>query len=207
MYCAAPAQAYAEATRKTDILALQSGEPGPIAQVIAGVDLALWDLCARRASLPLFRLLGGQQARLPVNASGINPDGPLAVVQRKHAEGYPAFKLQIGFSAQQDLDHLASLRAWLGPQAQQIRQHGRRYCLHYLGAGIGLRASAHVMAAAGGDGLLEIDANDNALRSLLAPPLAQVVDGYISLEEKPGLGVTPDIEALKRACAALSADA
>ena len=46
-----------------------------------------------------------------------------------------------------------------------------------------------------------------ALRSLLAPPLAQVVDGYISLEEKPGLGVTPDIEALKRACAALSADA
>ena len=68
-------------------------------------------------------------------------------------------------------------------------------------------ASAHVMAAAGGDGLLEIDANDNALRSLLAPPLGQVVDGYISLEEKPGLGVTPDNEALKRACAALSADA
>lgn len=202
-----PIQAYAEATRKTDILALQSGEPGPIAQVIAGVDLALWDLCARRASLPLFRLLGGQQARLPVYASGINPDGPLAVVQRKHAEGYPAFKLKIGFSGQQDLDHLASLRAWLGPQAQQIRQHGLRYCLHYLSDRIGLMASAHVMAAAGGDGLLEIDANDNALRSLLAPPLAQVVDGYISLEEKPGLGVTPDIEALKRACAALSADA
>ena len=129
MYCAAPAQAYAEATRKTDILALQSGEPGPIAQVIAGVDLALWDLCARRANLPLFRLLGGQQARLPVYASGINPDGPLAVVQRKHAEGYRAFKLKIGFSAQQDLDHLVSLRAWLGPQAQQISQHGRRYCL------------------------------------------------------------------------------
>ncbi len=297
-----PIQAYAEATRKTDILALQSGEPGPIAQVIAGVDLALWDLCARRASLPLFRLLGGQQARLPVYASGINPDGPLAVVQRKHAEGYRAFKLKIGFSAQQDLDHLASLRAWLGPQAdlmadvnqawdlpqasamlprleplglawleeplrtdsssqqwqqlrantriplaagenligtnsfemaihsqafgvlqpdiakwggisgcwpviQQILQHGLRYCPHYLGAGIGLMASAHVLAAAGGDGLLEIDANDNALRSLLAPPLAQVVDGYISLEEKPGLGVTPDIEALQRACAALSADA
>jgi len=297
-----PIQAYAEATRKTDILALQSGEPGPIAQVIAGVDLALWDLCARRASLPLFRLLGGQQARLPVYASGINPDGPLAVVQRKHGEGYRAFKLKIGFSAQQDLDHLASLRAWLGPQAdlmadvnqawdlpqasamlprleplglawleeplrtdsssqqwqqlrantriplaagenligtnsfemaihsqafgvlqpdiakwggisgcwpviQQIRQHGLRYCPHYLGAGIGLMASAHVLAAAGGDGLLEIDANDNALRSLLAPPLAQVVDGYISLDEKPGLGVTPDIEALQRACAALSADA
>jgi L-alanine-DL-glutamate epimerase-like enolase superfamily enzyme len=68
-------------------------------------------------------------------------------------------------------------------------------------------ASAHVLAAAGGDGLLEIDANDNALRSLLAPPLAQVVNGCLTLDEKPGLGVTPDIEALQRACVALSADA
>ena len=39
------------------------------------------------------------------------------MVQRKHAEGYRAFKLKIGFSDQQDLDHLVSLRAWLGPQA------------------------------------------------------------------------------------------
>ena len=297
-----PIQAYVEATRKTDILALQSGEPGPIAQVIAGVDLALWDLCARRSQLPLFRLLGGHQGRLPVYASGINPDGPLAVVQRKHAEGYRAFKLKIGFAAEQDLDNLANLRAWLGPLAdlmadvnqawdlpqasamvprleplslawleeplrtdsssqqwqqlrantgiplaagenligansfqeaiasrafgvlqpdiakwggisgcwpviQQIRQHGLRYCPHYLGAGIGLMASAHVLAAVGGDGLLEVDANDNALRSLLAPPLAQVADGYITLDETPGLGVTPDIEALKRVCATFSADA
>ena len=50
-----PAQAYAHATQKTEVLALQTGEPGPLAQVIAGVDLALWDLCARRAKLPLIR--------------------------------------------------------------------------------------------------------------------------------------------------------
>ena len=90
---------------------------------------------------------------------------------------------------------------------QKIKESGTRFCPHYLGAGIGLMASAHVLAAAGGDGLLEIDANDNALRSLLAPPLAQVVNGYITLDEKPGLGVTPDLEALQRACVALSADA
>ncbi|NJO38566.1 MAG: mandelate racemase/muconate lactonizing enzyme family protein, partial [Rhizobiales bacterium] len=41
-------------------LALQAGEPGPIAQVIAGVDIALWDLVARRAGQPLWRLLGGR---------------------------------------------------------------------------------------------------------------------------------------------------
>ncbi len=290
-----PAQAYAHATRKTEVLALQSGEPGPIAQVIAGVDLALWDLCARRAGLPLFRLLGGQQGRVPVYASGINPEGALAVVQRKHAQGYRAFKLKIGFDDVQDLANLAALRSWLGPDAalmadvnqawdlphalamlprlapfglawleeplrtdssvsdwqglkagarialaagenligaarfaqalesqafgvlqpdiakwggisgcwpviQAIRERGTRFCPHYLGAGIGLMASAHVLAAAGGDGLLEVDANDNLLRSLLAPSFAQVVDGCITLDETPGIGVTPDIAALQLAC-------
>ena len=292
-----PAQAYAHATRKTEVLALQSGEPGPIAQVISGVDLALWDLCARRAGLPLFRLLGGQQARVPVYASGINPEGALAVVQRKHAQGYRAFKLKIGFDDAQDIDNLGALRGWLGPEAalmadvnqawdlhhalamlpllepyglawleeplrtdssladwqqlkvgariplaagenligaprfaqalesqafgvlqpdiakwggisgcwpviQQIRESGVRFCPHYLGAGIGLMASAHVLAAAGGDGMLEVDANDNLLRSLLAPPFAQVVDGCITLDETPGIGVTPDIAALQQACRA-----
>ena len=112
-----PALAYAQASHKTEVLALQSGEHGPIAQVISGVDLALWDLCARRAGLPLFRFLGGAQTRVPVYASGINPDAPLAVVQRKHAQGYRAFKLKIGFDDQQDCDNLASVRHWLGPEA------------------------------------------------------------------------------------------
>lgn len=292
-----PAQAYAHATRKTEVLALQSGEPGPIAQVISGVDLALWDLCARRAGLPLFRLLGGRQARVPVYASGINPEGALEVVQRKHAQGYRAFKLKIGFDDAQDLANLQALRDWLGPEAvlmadvnqawdlphalamlpqlgayglgwleeplrtdssvadwqqlrsqsgiplaagenligaarfaqalqsqafgvlqpdiakwggisgcwpviQTIRESGVRFCPHYLGAGIGLMASAHVLAAAGGDGMLEVDANDNLLRSLLAPPFAQVVNGCITLDETPGIGVTPDIVALQLACSA-----
>ena len=292
-----PAQAYAHATRKTEVLALQSGEPGPIAQVISGVDLALWDLCARRAGLPLFRLLGGRQARVPVYASGINPEGALEVVQRKHAQGYRAFKLKIGFDDAQDQANLQALRDWLGPEAvlmadvnqawdlphalamlpqlgayglgwleeplrtdssvadwqqlrsqsgiplaagenligaarfaqalqsqafgvlqpdiakwggisgcwpviQAIRESGVRFCPHYLGAGIGLMASAHVLAAAGGDGMLEVDANDNLLRSLLAPPFAQVVNGCITLEDTPGIGVTPDIVALQLACSA-----
>ena len=291
-----PAQAYAHATRKTEVLALQSGEPGPIAQVISGVDLALWDLCARRAGLPLFRLLGGQQARVPVYASGINPEGALAVVQRKHAQGYRAFKLKIGFDDAQDIANLAALRSWLGPEAalmadvnqawdlphalamlpqlgayglawleeplrtdssmadwlqlrsqsgiplaagenlmgaarfaqalqsqafgvlqpdiakwggisgcwpviQTILESGTRFCPHYLGAGIGLMASAHVLAAAGGNGMLEVDANDNLLRSLLAPPFAQVEDGCITLAETPGIGVTPDLAELSSACA------
>ena len=291
-----PQQAYAHATARTEVLALQTGEPGPLAQVIAGVDLALWDLCARRTDQPLYRLLGGSNNTVPVYASGINPDAPLATVQRMHTAGYRAFKLKIGFDDVQDLANLHAVRQWLGPQLplmadvnqawsldkaqtmlprlaplnlawleeplradssmaawqqlkssasmplaagenmlgnlafeqgmasgalgviqpdiakwggisgtwpviQNIRSKGLRYCPHFLGAGIGLMASAHVLAAAGGDGMLEVDANDNALRSLLAPPLARVQDGRITLDAQPGMGVTPDLDALARACA------
>jgi L-alanine-DL-glutamate epimerase-like enolase superfamily enzyme len=63
---AGPAAAFADLSQRTAVLAIQSGEPGPIAQTIAGVDLALWDLCARRAGQPLWRYLGGQSGQVRV---------------------------------------------------------------------------------------------------------------------------------------------
>ena len=45
---ASPAAAFDALSRATAVLAIQSGEHGPLAQAIAGLDLALWDLCARR---------------------------------------------------------------------------------------------------------------------------------------------------------------
>jgi D-galactarolactone cycloisomerase len=44
-----PAVLFDQLSARTAVLALQSGEHGPIAQVIAGIDLAVWDLQARRA--------------------------------------------------------------------------------------------------------------------------------------------------------------
>ena len=56
-------------------------------------------------------------------------------------------------------------------RAQRLHRHrarimksGKTFCPHYLGGGIGLLASAHLLAGVGGDGLLEVDANDNPLR-------------------------------------------
>lgn len=290
-----PACAFEEASSKTHVLALQSGELGPVAQVIAGVDIALWDLCAKRAQLPLYQLLGGSNARIGVYASGINPDGSLQTVQKKHQEGFRAFKLKIGFDTEQDIANLRSVREWLGPslelmadvnqawdlaqaldtlpklesyglrwleeplqcdteihQWQALKAHSRiplaagenmlgsasfmsaiaskafdvlqpdiakwggisatwaviqntlsrglRYCPHYLGAGIGLMASAHLLAAAGGDGLLEVDANENPLRTLLAPALQKIDNGFVTLTQDPGLGVEPDLDALSIVC-------
>ena len=290
-----PSYAFEEASSKTHVLALQSGELGPMAQVIAGVDIALWDLCARRAKLPLYQLLGGSNARIGVYASGINPDASLHTVQKKHQEGFRAFKLKIGFDTQLDIANVKSVREWLDPslelmadvnqawdlataldtipklepfglswleeplrcdsemlQWQELKANSRiplaagenmlgfanfmsaieskafavlqpdiakwggisatwaviqntlsrglRYCPHYLGAGIGLMASAHLLAASGGDGLLEVDANENPLRTMLAPPLQKIDNGFITLTQDPGLGVEPDLDALTMAC-------
>jgi D-galactarolactone cycloisomerase len=285
------------------VLAIQSGEPGPIAQAVAGIDIALHDLAARRAGVPLWRHLGGPAAgpgdgvRVPVYASGINPDRSGETVAALRIGGYTAFKLKVGFGEARDLDNLAAVRAAAGADARvmvdanqawdldaavamgrrlaelapewleeplradrpahewqrlaaacaiplaagenaigddafdaliaaravavvqpdlakwggvsgvlgvvdRIAAAGLRHCPHYLGAGIGLLASAHVLAARPtSDGMLEVDANENPLRTLLCPPLAGLAAGRIALDETPGLGVVPDIGALRAMCA------
>ncbi len=296
-----PAAAWSELTARTAVLAIQSGEPGPIAQAIAGVDIALHDLAARRSGLPLWRHLASAQGglsapKVPVYASGINPECPGETVQRLRREGYEAFKLKVGFGAARDVDNVGQVRAaagedlavmvdanqaweletaiamstrladfkpsWLeeplradrpwrewqrlaaatsiplaaGENAigsaafgtliasgaiavvqpdlakwggvsgvlgviERIRAAGLRYCPHYLGAGIGLLASAHVLAASmNSDGWLEVDSNPNPLRTLLCPPLTTLRAGLIELGDTIGLGIEPDLAQLRAEC-------
>jgi L-alanine-DL-glutamate epimerase-like enolase superfamily enzyme len=284
-----PLAAFSFLSQRTAVLAIQSGELGPIAQAIAGVDLALWDLCARRAGQPLWRYLGGQSGNVGVYASGINPDHPQDTIWDCQLEGHTAFKLKIGFGEHKDLSNLAGIRqrfgkdirlmvdanqawsvkeacdmarhldefelSWLEeplradrpvdewntlaavcktplaagenvigepaflemvnhapikvvqpdiakwggisgcwPVIEAIQSKGKRYCPHYLGAGVGLLASAHLLAAVRGNGLLEIDSNPNPLRSALALPLCNITGGAADLGEMPGIGVPLDLE-------------
>lgn len=287
-----PVDAFEHMTSRTAVLALQSAEPGPFAQAIAGVDTALWDLAARRAEKPMWKHLNDDGVpTIGVYASGLNPDAPERLAKAKQEAGYRSFKLKVGFGGERDLDNLTKLRSTLGPDAglmvdanqgwsvdqalemlpklasfdlgwleepiradvpwstwqrlksatriplaggeniagiadferafeaavlgvvqpdlakwgglsatlpvaRRIREQGLRFCPHYLGGGIGLLASAHLLAAVGGDGLLEIDANANPLRSEIAVDLEDVRDGKVTLSAQPGLGIEPDIEAL-----------
>lgn len=285
---ATPREAYAHLTDATAVLALQSGESGPLAQAIAGLDTALWDLAARRAGLPLWRLLGGTSPRIPVYASGINPTEPESVIRGMRERGHRAFKVKVGFGHDLDRRNVAAAREaagdaavlavdanqawdlaqasrilagmrsfapswveeplradrpwsewralaettglplaagenlagegafaqalaagvlsvvqpdlakWGGlsgcePVARSIVAAGRSYCPHYLGGGIGLLASAHLLAAVGGPGRLEIDVNVNPLRDELCGPLGVVEDGHVRLGEAPGLGIDVDL--------------
>lgn len=286
-----PETTFLALTAQTEVLSIQCAEPGPIAQCIAGIDIALWDLHARRLKQPLWKLLGGKSATVPVYASGLNPTAPEALAAERLAQGYRAFKLKVGFGLERDIANLKALRGVIGrlplmvdanqawdldtaaqmaadfedyglgwleeplradrpwhewkklagrtdvalaageniaafaafddaleshalavvqpdmakwggftgclTVARKILAHGMRYCPHYLGAGVGLLASAHLLAAAGGDGMLEVDANPNPLRTLTCGALARVAGGNVTLTEEPGLGVPPDLRLLR----------
>jgi len=288
-----PANLWRELSKKTEILALQTGEAGPYSQVIAGFDMAYWDLIARRRGVSLAKALSPDtQDEVRAYASGIHICDAAAMVAQARDNGYRDFKVKVGFDFNRDLALIRSLaqslqpgerlyadanqgfspnvaqdfllatadldlgwleepvradasRAvwrklakltatplaggenlvglssfrsairvgvlsviqpdaakWGGPTgcyevARAALFAGRRYCPHFLGAGIGLTASAHILAAAGGDGLLEIDVNPNPLRGAVVPTWPAVNNGVVSLPKGRGLGVVPDLEWLE----------
>ena len=87
-----PSDAWHTLTARTSRWASQGGEPGPFAACIAGVDLALWDMTARRAGKPLRALLAGGDAAdiVPAYASGLNPDTAQETVARCREAGFTA---------------------------------------------------------------------------------------------------------------------
>ena len=103
--------------QRTRQMAIQCGEPGPFAQITGAVDQALWDMAARRAGQPLWKHLGGTSGKVRVYASGIGPDKVVEVMQAKHAAGYRAFKLKVGFTPERDLANMQAARAAMGPDA------------------------------------------------------------------------------------------
>jgi L-alanine-DL-glutamate epimerase-like enolase superfamily enzyme len=290
-----PASFWAETDRALHLWGLQAGEPGAFAAALSGADIALHDLAARRAGVPLWRALGGEDGGpVQVYASGLNPDAQaLAQVEAARAVSHRSFKIKIGFGEARDvatlrpvfaglkagerimvdinqgwelrnatrmvrvlsefplswieeplaadrpawewcqvagasaapiaagenirgaLEFHAALREhhlgfvqpdcckWGGlsatlPVARAIVASGRAYCPHFLAGGIGQLASLHLLAAVRGNGLLEIDANPNPLRSALIDSVLRIKDGMVTPPAAPGLGIEPDVEALSR---------
>ena len=65
-------------------------------------------------------------------------------------------------------------------------------------AGVPASSLAAMPVRRGGPGHIEVDANDNPLRTDLAPLDLLVRDGRIAVPTGPGLGIEPDADALKR---------
>lgn len=73
------------------------GRSGPAMYGISAVDIALWDLAAQRAGMPLYKLLGGGDGNLTRYASlmryGGDTDAVAANVSRAREAGFQTIKL------------------------------------------------------------------------------------------------------------------
>ena len=95
------------------------GRGGPVVLALSAVDIALWDLKARRASVPLWRLLGGFDPRVPCYAGGIDLDLSIeALLQQTDdnlRKGFRAIKMKVGRpDLASDVARVQAMRKHLG---------------------------------------------------------------------------------------------
>lgn len=73
------------------------GRSGPALYALSAIDIALWDLAGKRAGMPVFRLLGGDDGQLTRYASlmryGGDTDAVNANVARARDHGFTTIKL------------------------------------------------------------------------------------------------------------------
>lgn len=275
-------------------MATHVGEPGPFGHCIAGLDMALWDLQARRGGQPLSAVLNAESAnRVSVYASTLDPARAPALATAFAAAGHQAFKLKVGHDAARDealvrgvrealgdgpaimidanqswsidaardainrlaryglsfaeeplsalaapadwtalarqtdvplaagenicgdqayADHLAAnaltfyqpdVAKWGGvggcaTVGRRVVDGGFIYCPHFMGTAVGLAASLHLLAAVGGAGFVELDANANPLRTDLCDLDLSVSEGRVRVPTGDGIGVVPNTDALRR---------
>jgi D-galactarolactone cycloisomerase len=286
-----PSESFELLTSKTWVLCLQTGEYGPIAQCIAGIDIAMHDLFARRHLTPLWKYLGGTRSEVTTYASGISPVNAIETAKLALSMGHDSLKLKIGFDQNNDLKNIRELsyllggcgkllldanQSWNVEQAKYMAEKiesfdvfwleepiaadrpedewhelnqicqiplaagenifsegkffhiisenyidivqpdlakwggltkttqvakaviakRKLYCPHFLGGGVGLLASAHALAAAGGNGILEVDCNPNPLRTFLVEDFFNKSMSSMTLNDEPGIGVEPDLLAI-----------
>jgi len=95
------------------------GRGGPTVLALSAFDIALWDLKARRANLPLWRLLGGYDPAVPCYAGGIDLDLSVGKLLKQTdgnlEKGFRAIKMKVGRKLlSEDVDRVAAMRKHLG---------------------------------------------------------------------------------------------
>ena len=96
-----------------------AGRGGHATSAISAVDIALWDLKGRRTRLPLWRLFGGYDPRVPIYAGGIDlelsVEELLAQADRFLEEGFRAIKMKVGRARLgEDVERVSRMREHLG---------------------------------------------------------------------------------------------
>lgn len=103
----------------------KAGHTGVVSATIGALDTALWDIKAKVAGEPLWRLLGGRDRTVPAYASGLDidlKDDQLVALYQEYADrGLRAAKLKGGIDVDLDRHRLTLVEQVLTDAAHGVR--------------------------------------------------------------------------------------
>lgn len=102
---------------------VQIGRKGVMLRAISCLDIALWDIKAKAADMPLYKLLGGRTEELPTYASGgyyregKGLEGLREEMTRYVDRGHDVVKMKVGRKPiEEEVERVATARDAIGPE-------------------------------------------------------------------------------------------
>lgn len=188
-------------------------EAGVDTEVVAALDMALWDWKGKRLGRPVHQLLGIPTGRMPVTSFSIGIDtAEVMKAKVKEAEAYPLLKVKLGLA--NDEENLAAIRSvtsktlrvdpnegWKDPQ-QTIQKIAwlKTMGVEFLEQPMPSSQNAD-MKAVHAASALPILADESVVHASDAPALVGLFDGIVVKLQKSG-GITRAYE-LAALCRAL----
>jgi L-alanine-DL-glutamate epimerase-like enolase superfamily enzyme len=151
------------------------GRGGITTFAISAVDIALWDLRAKKANEPLYKLLGGASNSTKCYAGAIDLNYPmdklLRNIQGYLDKGFKAVKIKLGQETlQEDFDRVAAVRDLIGPDL-----------IFAVDANMKWTVEAAIKAAK--------KLNEYNILWLEEPTIPEDYDGYRRIAEEGGIAV------------------
>ncbi len=199
-----------------------AGPAGVFTLALSAIDTALWDIKAKVANLPLWKLLGGARERVPTYASGalmrdLSLDRATAAARRLVETGFREVKMQLALpgetSPEREIERARVIREAVGPAKARsvdivmidlVRVGGITQWLKVAGMAevFNVPVVSHLIPEVH---VHLIGAIPNGLTVEYMPWLMQLfeevprpVNGELSMPTAPGLGLKFDQAALKR---------
>ena len=126
-----------------------SGQKGMPIQALSGIDIALWDILAKKSNLPLYQLLGGKtNDKIPVYGYGMmlqkkTVDELCELFKNEASQikenNFKAMKMKIGMGPKEDLKLVSAVRDAIGSEFKLMVDANHAYNKNdalYVGKGL-----------------------------------------------------------------------